>query len=118
MQIRVEIDVKPDELRRFLGLPDVSGLQDDIVAFLRDKVGAATEFDATGFVKQNLDTLKKIPAWQKIVARIRVAEDDSDGSHAADDADLQTAAKPKPRKRTAAAKAGKSTGGRRRKSSI
>ncbi len=36
MQIKVEIDVKPEELRRFLGLPDVAGLQEDIVAFLRD----------------------------------------------------------------------------------
>lgn len=75
MQIRVEIDVKPDELRRFLGLPDVSGLQEDIVAFLRDKVGAASEFDATGFVKNNLDTLRQSPAWKKIVARIRVSEE-------------------------------------------
>lgn len=75
MQIKIEIDVKPEELRRFLGLPDVSGLQEDIVAFLRDKVGAASEFDATGFVKQNIDTLRSSPAWQKIVARIRVGED-------------------------------------------
>lgn len=75
MQIKIEIDVKPEELRRFLGLPDVSGLQEDIVAFLREKVGAASEFDATGFVKQNLDTLRSSPAWQKIVARIRIGED-------------------------------------------
>lgn len=77
MQIRIEIDVKPDELRRFLGLPDVSGLQEDIVAFLRDKVGAASEFDASGFVKSNLDTLRKTPAWQKIVARIRVGDEEA-----------------------------------------
>ena len=51
MQIRVEIEVTPEELRRFLGVPDVSGLQDDIIGFLRDKVGAASEFDAAGFVK-------------------------------------------------------------------
>lgn len=51
MQIRVEIEVTPEELRRFLGLPDVTGLQEDIISFLRDKVGAASEFDATGFVK-------------------------------------------------------------------
>jgi hypothetical protein len=51
MQIRVEIEVTPEELRRFLGLPDVSGLQEDIIGFLRDKVGAASEFDAAGFMK-------------------------------------------------------------------
>lgn len=80
MQIRVEIDVKPDELRRFLGLPDVSGLQDDIVAFLRDKVGAASEFDATGFVRTNLDTLRKSPAWKKIVARVRLGEENAESA--------------------------------------
>lgn len=60
MQIKIEIDVKPEELRRFLGLPDVSGIQDEIIAFLRDKVGQASEFDAGGFVKSNFDVLKNI----------------------------------------------------------
>lgn len=62
MQIKIEIDVKPEELRRFLGLPDVSGIQDEIISFLRDKVGQASEFDAGGFVKGNLDLLKNIVA--------------------------------------------------------
>lgn len=78
MQIRVEIEVTPEELRRFLGLPDVAGLQDDIIAFLRDKVGAASDFDAAGFVKQNLETLKKSSAWNKIVAKVRVNEAGTD----------------------------------------
>ena len=59
MQIKIEIDVKPEELRRFLGLPDVSGIQDEIISFLRDKVGQASEFGG-GFVKSNLDVLKNI----------------------------------------------------------
>lgn len=111
MQIRVEIDVKPDELRRFLGLPDVSGLQDDIVAFLRDKVGAASDFDATGFVKHNLDTLKKSPAWQKIVARIRVGDEEADDA-AAEEAPAQKRAS---RKRSASARKTKPANGGRKK---
>ena len=51
MQVRIEIEMTPEELRRFLGLPDVAGLQDDVIGFLRDKVGAASEFDASGFLK-------------------------------------------------------------------
>ncbi len=74
MQIRVEVEVTPEELRRFLGLPDVAGLQDDIITFLRDKVGAASEFDASGFVKSNLEALKNSEAWNKIVAKVRVGE--------------------------------------------
>ncbi|HET8881187.1 MAG TPA: DUF6489 family protein [Solimonas sp.] len=75
MQIKIEIDVRPEELRRFLGLPDVSGLQEDVVAFLRDKLGAASEFDASQFVKSNFETLRKTPAWKRFAARLRVAED-------------------------------------------
>lgn len=74
MQIKIEIDVRPDELRRFLGLPDVAGLQDDVIEFVRQKIDAAGEFDATGFVKQNLDSLRKNPALQKLIARVRIAE--------------------------------------------
>lgn len=74
MQIRVEVEVTPEELRRFLGLPDVAGLQDDIITFLRDKVGAASDFDASGFVKSNLEALKNSEAWNKIVAKVRVTE--------------------------------------------
>lgn len=69
MQIKIEIDVKPEELRRFLGLPDIAGLQEDLVAFLRDKVGsAATDFDPAAFVKGNFDTLRKSQAWQRLLA--------------------------------------------------
>lgn len=83
MQIKIEIDVKPEELRRFLGLPDISGLQDDIVAFLRDKVGAAGEFDAASFVKQNLDNLRKRGPWKNIVARVLPGDDDEPARPAA-----------------------------------
>ena len=78
MQIRVEIEVTPEELRRFLGLPDVSGLQEDIITFLRDKVGAASEFDAAGFVKN-------------IAAKVRLT-----GSAT----ETKSEAEPKPRKRS------------------
>src|SRR3546814_2857769 len=71
MQIKIEIDVRPEELRRFLGLPDVAGLQEDVVAFLRDRVGAATEFDPSQFVKSNFDVLRKTPAWKRFAARLR-----------------------------------------------
>lgn len=68
MQIRIEIDVKPEELRRFLGLPDVVGLQEDLINFLRDKLGSAAEtLDPSTFVKENLETLKASAPWQLVV---------------------------------------------------
>jgi hypothetical protein len=51
MQIKIEIDLKPEELRRFLGLPDVSGLQEDILGFVRETVNVAGELDPTGLVE-------------------------------------------------------------------
>ncbi|HEU0197688.1 MAG TPA: hypothetical protein VFQ88_10800, partial [Nevskiaceae bacterium] len=82
-QVRIEIDVKPEELRRFLGLPDVAGLQDDFVQFLRDKVGAASDFDAASFLRGNLDTLKKYPAVKRLLAAAKMTvEDEHEASEA------------------------------------
>ena len=71
MQIKIEIDVKPEELRRFLGLPDVAGLQEEVINFLRDKVSDANErFDPTEFVKAKYrqparqQGLPALPLWQ------------------------------------------------------
>lgn len=74
MQIKIEIDVKPEELRRFLGLPDISGLQDDIIGFLRDKVEAAGEFHPTDLLRNNLDALRKTSAWKNLMSRVRSTE--------------------------------------------
>ncbi|MCC2658869.1 MAG: hypothetical protein K0Q76_3977 [Panacagrimonas sp.] len=78
MQIKIEIDVKPEELRRFLGLPDVAGLQDDVVQFLRDKVGQVNEnFNPAEFVKGNLETLKQSTAFKRLMTRINLAAEDT-----------------------------------------
>ncbi|MGH8446995.1 MAG: DUF6489 family protein [Solimonas sp.] len=96
MQIKIEIDVRPEELRRFLGLPDVAGLQEDIVGFVRDKLGAASGFDASQFVRSNFDTLRKTPAWKKFSARLRINED---GEPERDGGDEEAAPVRAPRKR-------------------
>lgn len=92
MQIKIEIDVKPEELRRFLGLPDVAGLQDDVVQFLREKVGQVNEnFNPADFLKGNLDLLRQSPAWKRLITRINPGAD-------AEEAAPESAA---PRKRSA-----------------
>lgn len=74
MQIKVEIDVKPEELRRFLGLPDVAGLQDDLVGYLRDKVGQASDglSPATDFVRGNLESMLHNSALHKLFNSVKV----------------------------------------------
>ena len=75
MQIRIEIDVKPEELRRFLGLPDVAGLQEDILAYVRDKVGDASDsFHPGDFVRQNIGSLRKNRAWRKLMDGVEAVE--------------------------------------------
>lgn len=100
MQIKIEIDVKPEELRRFLGLPDVAGLQEDVINFLREKVSDANEnFDPAAFVKGNLDTLRKNKAWQ----RFMYGTGEEEPEETADSAPAR-----KPRKRRSSRKAGNS----------
>lgn len=74
MQIKVEIDVKPEELRRFLGLPDVAGLQEDLMAFLKDKVGQASDglSPAADFVRGNFENLKSSAAVQRLLSSVKV----------------------------------------------
>lgn len=92
MQIKIEIDVKPEELRRFIGLPDVAGLQEDLINFVRSKVGTAAEnFDPASFVRSNLDTLRRSRAWRRLM----------DGAEAAEAEEEQS----RPRKRKAGPKA-------------
>jgi len=91
MQIRIEIEVEPEELRHFLGLPDVVGLQEDLVTFLRDKVESAGEFDPATFVKGNFDTLRKSHAWQRLLAAAKVRAEPSSGGTTED----ATPAKPR-----------------------
>ncbi|MDX1495987.1 MAG: DUF6489 family protein [Salinisphaeraceae bacterium] len=65
MIIKIEIDVKPEELRRFLGLPDVGGLQEDMVHYLRDKVATSVDgFDPAQFVKDNIQGSR---AWKTLM---------------------------------------------------
>ena len=74
MQIKVEIDVKPEELRRFLGLPDVAGLQEDLMLFLKDKMGQASDglSPAADFVRDNFENLKSSAAVQRLLSTVKV----------------------------------------------
>ena len=42
MKIRVEMDVSPDELRAFLGLPDDKPLQEEMMAQVRESLQSGT----------------------------------------------------------------------------
>jgi hypothetical protein len=109
MQIKIEIDVKPEELRRFLGLPDVAGLQEDVLQFLREKLGAASEsFDPASFVKDNLQTIRNSTPWKKFVAAAKARaphlSPEPEAEQAAPKKRARGRTPGKPRSRSAAAK--------------
>ena len=55
MKVKVEIDMKPEELQRFLGMPDVAAMREEVLRFIKDRIAA----DPAGFVMDNLDSLRK-----------------------------------------------------------
>jgi hypothetical protein len=55
MRIKMEIDMKPEELQRFLGLPDVAAMREELMQFIKERVAA----DPAGFLLDNLDKLGK-----------------------------------------------------------
>lgn len=63
MKIKIEIDLKPEELQRFLGLPDVGAMREELMQFLKEKVAA----DPAGFVRGNLDQLRKSRTVRRIL---------------------------------------------------
>lgn len=43
MKINVEIDITPDELRRFMGLPDVYGMQQNLIDQFTQRLQGSTD---------------------------------------------------------------------------
>ncbi|MBR9812897.1 hypothetical protein GYB61_03450 [bacterium] len=103
MIIKIEIDVKPEELRAFLGLPDVVGIQEDIINYVRTRVSSGAEgLDPTELVRGGVE--RGTRAWQKVLSAAF--------ARAAEDAAPEQADKPKPRRGPASRRkpAGKTTG--------
>jgi len=55
MKIKTEIEIDPKELREFLGLPDVAGLQKEAVKVVMKKMKSGAEgFEPSSLLKQML----------------------------------------------------------------
>ena len=66
MKIKIEVDLTPSELRALIGLPDVAGLQEDMIEYLRERVSQGVEvFDPAGLIKGNLQASK---TWQRLMS--------------------------------------------------
>jgi len=76
MKISIDIDCTPEEARRFLGLPDVTAVQEALMAEIHKRMMAAMESaDAEAIMKawvplgvQGLEAFQKM-LWPKVAAR-------------------------------------------------
>ena len=66
MKIHFDIDCTPEEARSFLGLPDVTGLQADVVAKLRERLMANIEgMEPDALLKTWMPA--GVEGWEKMV---------------------------------------------------
>lgn len=63
MRIKIEIDLKPEELQRFLGLPDVGAMREEVMRFVKDRIAA----DPAGFVRDNLDQIRRSRTVRRVL---------------------------------------------------
>jgi hypothetical protein len=71
MNIKIDIELTPQELRQFIGLPDVAGLQDDMIHFVREKVSKGIENVDVDALKQGIQSSR---AWKRLMAVIGPVE--------------------------------------------
>jgi hypothetical protein len=63
MKVKVEIDMKPEELQRFLGMPDVAAMREEVMRFIKERIAA----DPAGFLMDNLEQLGKSRPLRRIL---------------------------------------------------
>lgn len=68
MKFNIEIDVTPEELRRFMGLPDVAPLQEELMSRLRERIESGmTDYDPVKLMEPFLTgNLKSFEAMQNL----------------------------------------------------
>ena len=71
MKIRVEVEVEPTELREFLGLPDVSDLQQDALDAIRNGLHSGADgLDPVAVLRSFVPSgLLSMDEWQGLLRR-------------------------------------------------
>ncbi|WP_432694904.1 DUF6489 family protein [Marinobacterium sp. YM272] len=69
MKFTINVDMTPEELRRALGLPDVSALQDEMVSRIKEQMDAGAEgYDPLTLFKPYMNSgLGSMEALQKML---------------------------------------------------
>jgi len=71
MKIRVEVEVGPKELREFLGLPDVSGLQQDAIEALSKRLASSKDsLDPMALLRGLVPSgMLSVDEWQRMILK-------------------------------------------------
>ncbi len=67
MKINVEVDITPEELRRFLGLPNVEGLQEEMLKMAQERL---QESGQTMFNEMVTGAVQPMLAYQQFLQRM------------------------------------------------
>jgi hypothetical protein len=72
MKVKVEIDMKPEELQRFLGMPDVAAMREEVMRFIKERIAA----DPAGFLLDNLENIRKSRPVRRLLYGARARDED------------------------------------------
>lgn len=72
MQVTVNVDITPEELRRFLGLPNVEGLQEEMLKMAQQQI---TESGQTVFNDMITGAVQPMMAYQQWLQRMMLGPD-------------------------------------------
>lgn len=69
MNFKIDVDMTPEELRKVLGLPDVSALQDEMIKKIREQMEAGVEgYDPLTLMKPYIsNSVGSMEAFQKMM---------------------------------------------------
>jgi hypothetical protein len=70
MNIKIDIELTPQELRQFIGLPDVAGIQEDMIQFVRQAVTKGVKGVESVDVDALRETLKGSRAWKRLMSLV------------------------------------------------
>ena len=101
MKVNVSVEATAQEMREFLGLPNIQPLHDDILQTVRDNVQrGAVNFDALGLFKPLLPSqFHSIEMVQKFWEAVAKASGGNVTTAAKDTADRKTDSSPEPREK-------------------
>ena len=67
MKVTINIDCSPEEARTFFGLPDVKGVQDEMMKQVVDRMkGGFTDKDIADMVKMMMSGVQGVEQFQKM----------------------------------------------------